>query len=65
MTIAKLASEGGVGVETVRYYQRRGLMPEPARPSGASASGRVRRYGSDDVRRLRFIKAAQGAGFTL
>lgn len=65
MTIAKLASEGGVGVETVRYYQRRGLMPEPERPSGASTGGRVRRYGSDDVRRLRFIKAAQGAGFTL
>lgn len=65
MTIAKLASEGGVGVETVRYYQRRGLMPEPERPGGASAGGRVRRYGSDDVRRLRFIKAAQGAGFTL
>ncbi|WP_298166069.1 MerR family DNA-binding protein [Novosphingobium sp.] len=65
MTIAKLASEGGVGVETVRYYQRRGLMPEPERPSGTSANGRVRRYGSDDVRRLRFIKAAQGAGFTL
>ncbi|WP_421836791.1 MerR family DNA-binding protein [Novosphingobium sp.] len=65
MTIARLASEGGVGVETVRYYQRRGLMPEPERPSGTSANGRVRRYGSDDVRRLRFIKAAQGAGFTL
>jgi MerR family mercuric resistance operon transcriptional regulator len=65
MTIAKLASEGGVGVETVRYYQRRGLMPEPERPSGTGANGRVRRYGSDDVRRLRFIKAAQGAGFTL
>lgn len=65
MTIARLAGEGGVGVETVRYYQRRGLMPEPERPSGASANGRVRRYSADDVRRLRFIKAAQGAGFTL
>lgn len=65
MTIARLASEGGVGVETVRYYQRRGLMPEPERPSGMGAGGRVRRYGADDVRRLRFIKAAQGAGFTL
>lgn len=65
LTIAKLATEGGVGVETVRYYQRRGLMPEPERPSGASANGRVRRYGTEDVRRLRFIRAAQSAGFTL
>lgn len=62
MTIAKLAAEGGVGVETVRYYQRRGLMPQPERPS---AQGRVRRYDAGDVRRLRFIKAAQAAGFTL
>jgi MerR family transcriptional regulator, mercuric resistance operon regulatory protein len=63
LTIAKLATEGGVGVETVRYYQRRGLMPEPERPNGAN--GRVRRYGAEDVRRLRFIRAAQSAGFTL
>lgn len=62
MTIAKLAAEGGVGVETVRYYQRRGLMPQPERPS---TQGRVRRYDAEDVRRLRFIKAAQAAGFTL
>lgn len=62
MTIAKLAAEGGVGVETVRYYQRRGLMPQPERPS---TQGRVRRYDAGDVRRLRFIKAAQAAGFTL
>lgn len=60
MTIAKLAEAGGVGVETVRYYQRRGLLAEPERP----LSG-VRRYGSDDVRRLGFIRAAQAAGFTL
>jgi MerR family transcriptional regulator, mercuric resistance operon regulatory protein len=65
MTIAKLAREGGVGVETVRYYQRRGLMTEPERPVGAGLGGGVRRYGDDDVRRLRFIKAAQTAGFTL
>ncbi len=65
MTIAKLAREGGVGVETVRYYQRRGLMTEPKRPSGSGLGGHVRRYGGDDVRRLRFIKAAQSAGFTL
>lgn len=60
MTIAKLALAGGVGVETVRYYQRRGLMDEPDRPPGG-----VRRYDQQDVRRLRFIRQAQSAGFTL
>lgn len=65
MTIARLASEGGVGVETVRYYQRRGLMPEPERPAGSGMGGGVRRYGEDDARRLRFIRGAQTAGFTL
>ena len=64
MTIASLAREGGVGVETVRYYQRRGLLPEPARPEAGGAGG-VRRYGEAEVRRLRFIRAAQTAGFTL
>ena len=64
MTIGTLAREGGVGVETVRYYQRRGLMPEPER-SGFPGNGGVRRYGDDDARRLRFIRAAQTAGFTL
>jgi len=59
VTIARLAEAAGVGVETVRYYQRRGLMTEPPR------SGAVRRYGTDDVRRLRFIRRAQTAGFTL
>ena len=47
-------------METVRYYQRRGLLPEPARPPGE-----VRRYGEEDVKRLRFIRSAQAAGFTL
>ena len=59
-TIGGLAKAAGVGVETVRYYQRRGLLPEPARPPGE-----VRRYGDLDVRRLRFIRSAQAAGFTL
>lgn len=59
-TIGGLAKAAGVGVETVRYYQRRGLLAEPARPMGE-----VRRYGEDDLRRLRFIRAAQAAGFTL
>ena len=59
-TIGGLAKAAGVGVETVRYYQRRGLLPEPARPPGE-----VRRYGAEDVKRLRFIRSAQAAGFTL
>jgi MerR family mercuric resistance operon transcriptional regulator len=59
-TIGALAKAAGVGVETVRYYQRRGLLPEPARPPGE-----VRRYGDEDVKRLRFIRYAQAAGFTL
>lgn len=59
-TIGALAKAAGVGVETVRYYQRRGLVPEPPR-----AQGEVRRYGPEDVRRLKFIRSAQAAGFTL
>lgn len=59
LTIGKLAAAGGVGVETIRFYQRRGLLEQPTRESG------IRRYGSEDVRRLRFIKQAQTAGFTL
>lgn len=59
MMIGALAKAGGVGVETVRYYQRRGLLAEPPRAGG------VRRYDGQDARRLRFIRAAQEAGFTL
>lgn len=59
-TIGGFARAAGVGVETVRYYQRRGLLAEPARPPGE-----VRRYGEEDVKRLRFIRSAQAAGFTL
>ena len=59
LTIGKLAAAGGVGVETIRFYQRKGLLGTPTRDIG------VRRYGSDDVRRLHFIKQAQSAGFTL
>ena len=65
MTIGGLATAGGVGVETVRYYQRRGLIPQPQRPAGAGSAGSVRRYDEEDVARLRFIRSAQGAGFTL
>lgn len=58
LTIGKLAAAGGVGVETVRFYQRRGLLDTPAKDG-------VRRYGSTDLRRLKFIREAQAAGFTL
>jgi len=65
MTIGMLARDGGVGVETVRYYQRRGLLPEPPRPAGSGPTGGTRRYDADALRRLRFIRSAQAAGFTL
>lgn len=65
MTIGMLARKGEVGVETVRYYQRRGLLATPARTGGNDLSGGVRRYGDADLRRLRFIRQAQTAGFTL
>lgn len=60
MTIGRLANEAGVNVETIRYYQRRGLMPEPDKPDSGH-----RRYADDDVKRVRFIKRAQVLGFTL
>lgn len=60
MTIGALARAAGVHVETVRFYQRRGLLAEPKRPSAG-----VRRYGEEAAARLRFIKRAQDIGFTL
>ena len=60
LTIGGFAEAGGVGVEAVRYYQRRGLLIEPPRPPG-----QARRYGDSDVHRLRFIKASQRLGFNL
>ncbi len=62
-TIGGLARAGGVGVETVRYYQRRGLLGTPRRDKGQREG--IRRYGEEDLRRLRFIRSAQAAGFTL
>ncbi len=56
----ELAKEGGVNLETVRYYERQGLLPKPPRsPSG------YRLFPSDSVRRVRFIKRAQELGFSL
>lgn len=60
LTIGAFATAAGVNVETVRFYQRRGLLPEPAKPYGS-----IRRYGGVDVTRLRFIKSAQQLGFSL
>jgi MerR family mercuric resistance operon transcriptional regulator len=64
MTISQLARAGGVGVETVRFYQRRGLISNPRPRRGGGAPG-GRHYGPDELRRLRFVRAAQRAGFTL
>ena len=63
LSIAELARSAGVGVETARYYQRRGLLPDP-RPHKTGVSG-IRHYGPEETRRLRFIRSAQAAGFTL
>jgi MerR family transcriptional regulator, mercuric resistance operon regulatory protein len=63
MSISQLARSVGVGVETVRYYQRRGLLADP-RPQKTGVGG-IRHYGPDEARRLRFIRTAQAAGFTL
>lgn len=60
MTIGELARRAGVGVETVRYYQRRGLFPEPPRqPRG------IREYSPEALELLRFIRKARGLGFTI
>ncbi|MGC9291747.1 MAG: MerR family transcriptional regulator [Acidobacteriaceae bacterium] len=60
LTIGKLAGAAGVGVETVRFYQRSGLLVEPERPFSG-----YREYTQDDVQRIRFIKRAQTLGFNL
>lgn len=60
LTIGMLATEVGVTVETIRYYQRRRLLTEPQRP----LSG-FRNYSAEDLKRIRFIKRAQELGFSL
>ena len=60
LTIGDLARAAGVNVETVRYYQRLGIFPEPPR-----ARGSIRRYPDDALRRLQFIRRAQRLGFSL
>ena len=58
-TIGQFAKQVDVTVETVRYYQRKGLLDTP------DSTGGIRRYGQHDLRRLKFIRKAQEAGFTL
>lgn len=60
MTIGVLAEAAGVNVETIRFYQRKGMMQEPGRPLGG-----IRHYGDADLARVRFIKSAQRLGFRL
>ncbi|GAA3918592.1 MerR family transcriptional regulator [Luteimonas lutimaris] len=60
MNIGQLARQAGVPIDTVRYYERQGLIPEPPR----STSG-YRQYGPGDVTRLEFIRRAKTLGFTL
>jgi MerR family mercuric resistance operon transcriptional regulator len=60
LTIGTFAAEASVNVETVRYYQRKGLLAEPERQVGS-----IRRYGPADVARVKFVKAAQHLGFSL
>lgn len=59
-TIGALADAAAVNVETIRFYQRKGLIPAPVRPSGS-----IRRYAATDLARVRFIKSAQRLGFSL
>lgn len=60
LTIGQVARQAGVGVETIRYYEREGLLEEPDRRDSG-----YREYGRGVIDRLRFIKNAQGLGFTL
>ncbi len=60
ITVGQLARAAAVNVETVRYYQRIGLLPLPRRDYGS-----IRRYLPDDLKRIRFIKRAQNLGFSL
>lgn len=60
MRTARVAHEAGVNIQTLRYYERRGLLPEPERLESG-----YRAWGPDVVRIVRFVKRAQGLGFTL
>ena len=60
LTIGRVAKQADVHVETIRYYERRGLLPDPPRTEAG-----YRQYSDESVTRLRFIKEAQTLGFTL
>lgn len=60
LSIGTFAKVAGVNVETVRFYQRKGLLPEPERPYGS-----INRYGEADLKRLNFIRTSQRLGFSL
>lgn len=60
LTIGKLAERSGVGIDTVRFYERQGLLPKARRTAGG-----YRAYSGEDVDRLRFIRRAKALGFTL
>jgi len=60
LTIGQIAAAGRVNIETIRYYERRGLLPAPSRTRAG-----YRQYSPDSVARLRFIKHAQRLGFSL
>ena len=60
LTIGAFAKAARVNVETIRFYQLKGLLPQPERPYG-----RIRRYGQADVARVKFVKSAQRLGFSL
>lgn len=60
LTIGELAKQGGVNLETIRYYERKGLLPKPPRTSSG-----YRAFPETAVRRIRFIKQAQELGFSL
>lgn len=55
-----MARAAGVNVETIRFYQRNGLLPEPVKPYGS-----IRHYGEADVARVKFVKSAQRLDFSL
>lgn len=61
MTIGKTARKAGVGVETIRFYERQGLVQQPPKPEG----GGYRHYSEEDIGRVRFIRQAQALGFSL
>jgi Hg(II)-responsive transcriptional regulator len=60
LTIGSIAAQADVHIETIRYYERRGLLPDPPRTEAG-----YRQYDAESVTRLRFIKEAQALGFTL